>query len=106
MQHDPRHVRHLIDDAGEQLPAHVGRRFQILERAWTGLAQQVAAIGHFQVQADRRCFGNVVPLRGNRFKVAARVVQGCCGHQVNPFDRLRLVGEAAQAGNASTMAGT
>ena len=55
VQHDAGDVRNLIDDAGEQLPAHIGRRLQFLERARAGLAQQVAAVGDLQIEADRGC---------------------------------------------------
>ena len=59
VQHDAADIRYLIDDAGEQRPAHVGGRFQFLEGARAGLAQQVAAVGDLQIQADRRGLGDV-----------------------------------------------
>ena len=45
--------RNLIDDRGEQLPAHVGRRLELLIGARTGGAEQIAAVGGLQIEADR-----------------------------------------------------
>ncbi len=53
VQHHARDVGHLADDAGEQLPAHVRLRLQIGVGARAGGAEQVAAVGGLQVEADR-----------------------------------------------------
>ena len=73
MQHGARQFGHLIDDAREQLPRHVGRRLELRISARTGGAQQVAAVGHLQVEADRGPVGDAAfsPCAG--FEIAARV---------------------------------
>ena len=53
VQDHARDVGHLVDDAREQLPAHVGLRLEVRVGARAGGAQQVAAVGGLQVEADR-----------------------------------------------------
>ena len=105
MQHDTRHVRHLIDNRREQLPAHVRRRLQRLERARTRLAQQIAAIGDLQVQAHRRRIGVRLALRLHRLEIAARILQRRRGHHA-----LRMIwcdiGRRRSSNKARIAAGT
>src|SRR5207248_8306258 len=58
VEHDARDARELIDDMGEQFPAHIRGRLQRLEGAWTGRAEQVAAVGRFEIEAHRLDFGD------------------------------------------------
>src|SRR4029079_13782359 len=73
MQHGPRKIRHLIDNRCEQVPIHIRRRLEVLVGAGTGGAQQIAAIGDFQIDADRRADGDLGALALYRFVVAARI---------------------------------
>jgi hypothetical protein len=73
VQNRPREIGDLIDNRHEQLPAHVCRRLEFLVGARTGGAQQIAAVGHFQIEADRRSLGDLGALARNRFVIAARV---------------------------------
>ena len=57
MQNNASDVWHLVDDAGEQLPAHVGLGLEIGIGARTSGAEQVAAVGGFQIQAHRLAGG-------------------------------------------------
>jgi hypothetical protein len=72
MEDRARQTRQLIDDRGEQLPAHIGGRFERLESARTGFAQQIAAIGDLEVDADRRRLGNARSLLADGLEIAAR----------------------------------
>ena len=58
MQHRTLGLRNLIHDAGEQIPAHVGRRLQVGVGARAGRAKQVAAVRGLKIQADRRTLGS------------------------------------------------
>ena len=68
MQHSPRKIGHLIDNRCEQVPAHICRRLELLVSAGTGGAQQIAAIGHFKIKADRRTDGGLGTLAVYRFR--------------------------------------
>ena len=71
MQDDAIDVRQLIDNAGEQFPAHVGRRLELLVGAGTGGAQQVAPIGCLEIKANR-LLGGIGPLCANFFEIPGR----------------------------------
>src|SRR5262249_10398668 len=71
MQHRSHKIGHLIDNQSEQFPAHVRRRLEFLVGARTRGAQQIATIGHFQINAYRRTGGNLGALALYRFVVAA-----------------------------------
>ena len=73
MQDDPRDVLKLIDDLGEELPAHVAGRFQRLESARAGRAQKIAAVRGLQIEADRFGLGHRSARVGDVREVAARV---------------------------------
>jgi hypothetical protein len=59
VQRHPPDIGHLRDDRCEEVPANISRRFQRLEGPRASLGQQVAAIGHLQIEADGRCLGTV-----------------------------------------------
>ena len=64
---------HLVDDLREQLPAHVGRRLELLVGARAGRAQQIAAVGRLEIEADRRRLRRCAPgARGSRSSGADR----------------------------------
>ena len=71
MEHDALDIGHLADDAREQLPAHVGFRFQLLKGARAGGAKEIAAIGDFKVKADRLALDDDRELLFRLLKVAA-----------------------------------
>src|SRR3974390_780618 len=52
MQHDPGKVGQLVDNRPEQVPTHICWRLGLLVSARAGGAQQIAAIGDFQVDTD------------------------------------------------------
>ncbi len=51
VQHDAGDVGDLVDDAREQLPAHVGFGLERVVGARAGRAQEVAAVGRLQIKA-------------------------------------------------------
>ena len=57
----------LIDDRGEQLPAHVRRRLELLIGARAGGAEQIAAVRRLQIEADRQLLGTSAA-RASRFR--------------------------------------
>ena len=73
MQDRPRKIGNLVDDRREQVPAHVCRRLQFLVGARTSGAQQIAAVGHFQIEADRRPLRDLGALARDRLVIAARI---------------------------------
>ena len=54
MHHRAFEMRDLVDDRGEQRPAHVGRRLELGIGARTGRAQEIAAVGGLEIDADRQ----------------------------------------------------
>ena len=58
MQHGPLQLRNLIDDRREQLPAHVGRRLELRISARARGAEQIAAVGGFQIETNRVVLGD------------------------------------------------
>ena len=79
VQHCALEVRKLIDDRTKPFPIHVRRRLEIGVCARAGRAQQIAPIGHFQIQADRRPRRDPRAVRVGRFMVAPRVDRLRCG---------------------------
>ena len=73
VQHHPLDFGKLIDDAGEQLPAHVGGRLQLLIGARAGGAQQIAAVRRLQIEADRVRGGDGRAVLADPLEVAARI---------------------------------
>ena len=73
MQHRAHEIGNLVDNRREQVPAQVGRRLELLIGARTGRAQEIAAVGHFQIKADRRTPGDLGALVRDRLMVAARI---------------------------------
>src|SRR5579864_6430687 len=65
-------MRDLVDDRGEQRPAHVGGRLQLRVGARTGRAEKIAAVGRLQIEADRLVLG---PLAGglDALEIALRI---------------------------------
>src|SRR6185295_1653064 len=60
---------------------HICRRLELLVSARAGGAQQIAAIGDFQVDADRRVGGRLGALALDRFVVAARI-DACVNNRI------------------------
>src|SRR5439155_24781586 len=73
MEHNASDVGILIDDRPEQVPAHVRRGLELLEGPRAGRARQVAAVGRFQIQADRIALGDLVAIALDRLEIAAEV---------------------------------
>src|SRR5262245_66497836 len=73
MQHSPGKIGQLVDNRPEQVPAHVCRRLELLVSARAGGAQEIAAIGDFQMDADRWVSGYFGALAFDRFMVASRI---------------------------------
>src|SRR6516225_825018 len=71
VQYNSSDARNLVDDAGEELPTHVGRRLEILKGARASLTQQIAAIGGLEVEADRLLLRARPALVADGFEVAA-----------------------------------
>src|SRR5712691_10071822 len=63
----------LIDDQGEQLPAHVGRRLELLVGARARRAQQVAAVRRLQIDTDRKPFRAIGARLADALEIAARI---------------------------------
>ena len=51
MQDGSRKVRDLIDNGAKKLPAHIGRRLELLVGSRAGGAQKVATVGRLQIKA-------------------------------------------------------
>ena len=73
VQHHAGDVGHLVDDAREQLPAHVRLRLEVGIGARAGGAEQVAAVGRLQVEADRIVHRHGRARVGDAVVVAARI---------------------------------
>src|ERR1700722_12983425 len=58
MQHNSFYVRDLVHDLGEEIPRHVGLWLELLKSPRAGRAEEIAAVGYFQVQADGLLFAN------------------------------------------------
>ena len=81
VQHDARDVGHLVDDAGEQLPAQVRLGLEVGIGARAGGAEQIAAVGGLQVEANGIARGD----RAHRLDavvIAPRIDRGrrACDH--------------------------
>jgi hypothetical protein len=94
VHNDARDIGDLVDDPGKQLPAHVGWRLELLERARAGLAEQVAAIGNLEIEANRRLFGDARAIGSDLLEVSTWVFHGNrSGHVESPVSAVswRLV---------------
>src|SRR5262249_54950459 len=67
-------VWNLIDDRDEQLPAHVGGRLELGVGARAGGAQEIAAIGGLEIDANRLSCGVIAaPLADDALEIALRI---------------------------------
>src|SRR5215467_7836944 len=73
VQHRPRKIGNLIYNRFEQFPTHVCGRLKFLVGARTRGAQQIAAIGHFQIKTNWRTVRDLCALALYRFVIAARI---------------------------------
>ena len=73
VQHGALRLRHLVDNRGEQLPAHVGGRLEFDVGAWARRTKQVAAVGGLEIEADRWTLDTRRTVTGRSLVVAARV---------------------------------
>jgi len=73
MQDCPRKAGDLVDNRREEVPAHVGWRLELLVGARASGAQEIAAVCHFQIKADRRSGGYFGALTRDRLVIAARI---------------------------------
>jgi len=64
----------LVDEGGEELPWHVGFGFELLVGARAGCAEEVAAVGGLEIEADRLVLSDRVELRFGFLEVAAHAV--------------------------------
>ncbi len=80
-------VGNLIDDRGEQLPAHVGGRLELLVGARARRAQQVAAVGRLQIDTDRKPFRAIGARLADALEIAAGIDfrRGQRRHGAPPF---------------------
>ena len=74
VQHHAGNFGVLVDDAGKQLPRHVLLGLELFKGARAGGAQQVAAIGGFQIEADRIRFHDYRELVFRLLKVTPHVL--------------------------------
>jgi hypothetical protein len=81
-----REIRQLIDDGREQLPAHVGGRLELGVGARTSGAEQIAAVRHLQIEADRRPLGRGCRAHRHRLVVATRVDEPGFGQDVVVYE--------------------
>ena len=95
MQHDPRDARELVDDRGEQLPAHIPRRLEVFESARAGGAEQVAAVRRLQIEADGIFIDRRAQPVGGPLEIAPRVRRG--GRQGSLVAHPQLAPEGAMA---------
>ena len=51
MKNNTFHVRDLVYDLGEEFPRHVSLRLELLKGPRAGGAEEIATVGHFEVQA-------------------------------------------------------
>ena len=89
MQHGALQLRNLIDDRGEQFPAHVGGRLELLIGARASRAQEIAAVGRLQIKADRLVLGDFA-VRRHAFEIALGIDRPFCRR---PLHGLSLVEE-------------
>ena len=102
VQYRAMQARNLIDDRGEQLPAHVGRRLELRVGARAGRAQKIAAVGRFQIKADRLMLGHVAA-GIDALEVALGIDSPlCCRRCHYVFARWFVSRRAGQARNCST----
>src|SRR5262245_66589294 len=73
MQHSPGKIGQLVDNRPEQVPAHVRPRLELLVSARAGGAQKIAAIGDFQIDADRWVSRDFGTHTFDRFMVASQI---------------------------------
>src|SRR6516225_266975 len=89
-------VWNLVDDRGEELPAHVGGRLEFLVGAGTGRAQEVAAVRGLEIDANRLSRGVLVAPLVDALEIAPRIDlelrRGLHRHGAPP----PCVGDAAQ----------
>src|SRR5690242_21856710 len=81
-------MRNLIDDRGEQLPTHIGRGFKLLVGARTRRAQQIAAVGRFQIEANRILLRDIV-IGGYVLEIAGRIDRPVCRRALHPIIPLK-----------------
>src|SRR2546427_10097440 len=72
MKHHALDPRKLVYDPREEFPAYVSGWLQVLKRARAGLAEQVAAIGGFQIEAYWIAIDHDLELRISALEVAIR----------------------------------
>ncbi len=53
MEDDAGDVGILVDERGEEFPGHVGFGLELLVGAGAGGAEKIAAVGGFEIEADR-----------------------------------------------------
>src|SRR6516164_286977 len=86
MQNRPPETGNLIDNRGKQFPAHVCGRLKLRVGARTGGAQEIAAVGDFQIETNRRTLSDLGALAPDGLVIAARIERRA--------GFLRLAGEA------------
>jgi hypothetical protein len=73
VQNGARKIGRLIDDGSEQTPVHIRRRLELFVGARTGGAEQIAAVGDLQIEADRRTLRHRRTLGRDLLVIAARI---------------------------------
>ena len=74
VEDDAGDVRILVDERGEELPGHVGFGLELLVGARAGGAEEIAAVGGLEVEADGFVLGDGVQLLFGLLEVAAHAV--------------------------------
>ena len=74
VEDDARNIRILVDERGEELPRHVGLGLELLVGAGAGGAEEIAAVGGLEVEADGLVLGDGVQLLFGLLEVAAHAV--------------------------------
>ncbi len=73
VQHRAFELRDLVDDGREQRPAHVRRRLELGIGARAGRAQEIAAVGRLEIDADRQPFRLLAAPGIDALEIAPRV---------------------------------